>query len=94
MGEAGDQLIEGQLGGSSAADGAHEQGLLAEVGEEWPLFLEDLCFAAGHHQQRSIQCLRFAAEHRGFQILPSLVRNLCGELAAFLHSHGSHRDHR
>ena len=94
VGEAGDQLIEGQLGGSSAANWAHELGLLAEMREEWPLFFEDLLFAAGHHQQRSIQRLWFAAEHRGFQILPSLVRNLCGELATFLNSHGPHRDHR
>ena len=61
MGEAGDQLIEGQLGGSAAANGAYELGLLAEMREEWPLFFEDMLFAAGHHQQRSIQCLWFAA---------------------------------
>ena len=69
-------------------------GLLAEMREEWPLCFEDMLFAAGHHQQRSVQCLWFAPEHRGFQIPPSLVHNLCGELAAFVHPHGPHRDHR
>ena len=94
VGEARDQLVEGQLGGSAAANGAHEQGILGKMGEEWMVFFEDLRFAAGHHQQRSIQRLWFAAEHRRFQIPPSLVRNLCGELATFFYSHGPHQDHR
>ena len=50
MGEAGDQLIEGQLGGSAATNRSNEQGVLAEVGEQWLLFFEDLRFAASHHQ--------------------------------------------
>ncbi len=94
MGEAGDQLIESQLGGSAATNRSHEQGVLAEVGEKWLLLFEDLRFAAGHHQQGAIEGLGFAAEHRSFQVLPSLVCNLRGELATFLHSHCPHRDHR
>ena len=80
--------------GTAIATRLLEQGLLAQLGEEWPLFFEDLRFAAGHHQQRSVPCLWFAAEHRGFQIVPSLVRNLRGELAAFHYAHGPHGDHR
>ena len=94
MGEAGDQLIESQLGGSAATNRSHKQGVLAEVGEEWPLCFEDMLFAACHHQQGAVEGLGFAAEHRSFQVLPFLVRNLLGELATFLHSHGPHRDHR
>ena len=90
MGEAGDQLIERQLGGRTAADGADQQGCFAQVVQQWTLLFEQRGFATGHDQQGAAGGLGLAAQHRGLQAAAVLLLNLLVERADLGDAHGAH----
>ena len=93
MGEAGDQLIEGQLAGHATAHRTHQPWFGRQRFQDRPLALKHLSAPACHHQQAAFQGFRPAAQHRGLQIGAVLSVDLLLKRLAFGNGQRAHAHH-
>jgi len=91
MGEAGDQLVEGQLAGRSAPCFPHPFGCFRQQTQQRQLALKHRFLTTCHHQQGALQRLRLAAQDRCFQVATTLAMHAILQSPRFGDPHRAHR---